>query len=214
MRLRRTNVTTVASVTSDDGKATLTYMGSSNSRDLMGSKFILEVDEPELEGGKIIMNTIIGFNGISGIIQAAKLEGLDYDEMDIVEAGEFGRRYFQTHPSSSYLNWYEFEPATISKEKKIELRKILVSLFFKVSASFEHNNSDKNANPHEYYQDIFYCPLFGNEPVEECTFYAPKGAAQGPALLNIPIRWRKFLLRNSGLLSHLKMVCPNFPAAK
>ena len=147
----------VEGLTSRDGSASLRYVTTEGHPDL-GSFYDFEIQWPNAKDGKIIGRVI---SGSTTNIEAYKhylkqgIDILDWN-MDWKDKGKYRDLYIE-----KYGKKYNIKDIIISnyepkKHEIIQIRNILMNLYYRYNSSFEFNNSDTDANPKGYYNDTFY----------------------------------------------------------
>jgi hypothetical protein len=169
MRLRTSKI---SQISTEDGKATLTYDGITMHRD-GGANYTLKAHVPPTSTRVVTLRVIIESNNRKGKISAAKQDGLDYSEMDIVEKQKFSESYFQKHPNREYVKEYTFDDSKLNRSSKISMRNIFVILYFRMNSSKLYNCSDTEMQNDKYYRDELQFLLFQNESSKDYIFFAP-----------------------------------------
>ena len=165
MRLKVPRVTSVAS---KGGKAVLHYRGSSMHPDVVGAIYVLEIEQPEHESGKVAIEVVVASKGTDSISQAAQAGGLDYDNMSLPQKGKFLDKFFQEN--GKYDRVKEFYTEGIldyAPEAIITLREIFVKLYFEMTSSYRFNDEDGDEKS-GYYDDMLDfnpIPLLGKYPM-------------------------------------------------
>jgi len=164
------------SISTDDGRATLTFSGFDTSRDGGGKLLTFELTRPSFVEKMLICKILVADHTVDRARTYYQKQNIDYWKLSLTEKSslniEYGNKF------GKYYDVKEFHPqnfkiSQLPDAQVEEIRDLICALYLKRYATYSFNNPDPSADP-----DGFYPDEISFQPIGEANQFKKRFLAQ------------------------------------